>query len=147
PLFVFCPQLNSTCSLKSSNFESLINSGPFPGEISSPFSTFQTFSGFGSLIFQPVRSFPLNSWMGFPHFGGLLRFKAGARSPVHCQLLPSGPFTLPERLLPAKVPSKTKSACAPSSSFGETNVSLPFETSSFGSARAFPQRHTNCALK
>src|SRR5215467_16151276 len=145
PLLDCSPQLNSTCSLKSSYFPSLISSGPFPGEISSPFSTFQTFSAFGSLIFHPVRSFLLKSSMGFPHFGGLVRTKAGARRPVHCQVLPSGPFTVPDNSLPAKVPSKTKSVCAPSSSFGETNVSFPFESSAFGKGRAFPQRPTNCA--
>src|SRR5215472_2308128 len=147
PLFAFSPQLNSTCSLKSSYFPSFVSSGPFPGVISSPFSTFQTFSEFGSLIVQPVRSFLLNSSIGFPHFAGFVRTNAGAACPVHCHVLPSGPFTVPDKFLPASAPSKTKSARAPSSSFGETKVSFPFESSAFGSGRAFPQRPTNCATK
>src|SRR5215831_17334937 len=147
PLLALSPQLNSTCSLKSSYFPSLINSGPFPGVISSPFSTFQTFSAFGSLMCQPVRSFLLNSSTGFPHFGGFVRTNAGARSPVHCHVLASGPFTVPERVFPFNVPSKIMSACAPSSSFGETKVSFPLESSAFGSARALPHRPTNCATR
>src|SRR5215467_2793131 len=109
PLLDCSPQLNSTCSLKSSYFPSLISSGPFAGEISSPFSTFQAFSAFGSLIFQPVRSFLLNNSIGFPHFGDFVRNNAGARSPVHCHVLPSGPFTVPDKLFPRNVPSKTRS--------------------------------------
>src|SRR5215469_8884481 len=145
PLLDCSPQLNSTCSLKSSYFPSLINSGPLPGVISSSFSTFQTFSELGSLILQPVRSFLLNNSMGFPHFGCFVRTNVGARSPDHRHVLPSGPFSVPDKVCPFKVPSKIKSASAPSSSLGETNVSLPFESSAFGSGRALPQRPTNCA--
>src|SRR5215467_14737410 len=147
PLLDCSPQLNSTCSLKSSYFPSLISSGPFPGGISLLFSTFQTFSAFGSLMCQPVRSFLLNSSMGFPHFGGFERANAGARSPVHCHVLPSGPFTVPDKVFPLSVPSKTMFDCAPSSSLGETNPSFPFDSSAFGSVRAFPQRPTNCATR
>src|SRR5215472_16816048 len=147
PLLDCSPQLNSTCSLKSSYFASLISSGPFPGVISSPFSTFHTFSALGSLMCQPVRSFLLKRSIGFPHFGGFERTNTGARWPVHCHVLPSGPFTVLDRVFPFNVPSKIMSACAPSSSFGETTVSFPFESSAFGSGRALPQRPTNCATR
>src|SRR2546429_4792296 len=69
--------------------------------------------------------------MGGPHFGARVRVKAGARSPVHCHVLPSGPFTVPDKILPVQVPSKTMSAFAPSSSFGEINIRRPFESSAF----------------
>src|SRR5271157_6274888 len=126
PLLEFSPQLNSTCSLKSSNLESLINSGPLPGEVNAPFSTFQTAEGFGLSIFHPVRSFPLNSGIGFPHFGLPVLFRSGARSPVHVQVPPSGPVKVPDSCLPVSVPSKTQSALLSSSSLGETNVRWPF---------------------
>src|SRR5882762_4126441 len=42
PLLEVVPQLNSTCNWKSSNLESLISSGPFPGLTKLPFSTFHT---------------------------------------------------------------------------------------------------------
>src|SRR5437016_10787881 len=73
--------------------------------------------------------------MGGPHFGARVRVKAGARSPVHCHVLPSGPFTVPDKILPVQVPSKTMSAFAPSSSFGEINIRRPFESSAKGRRR------------
>src|SRR2546429_2485846 len=74
--------------------------------------------------------------MGGPHFGARVRVKAGARSPVHCHVLPSGPFTVPDKILPVQVPSKTMSAFAPSSSFGEINIRRPFESSAFGDRKS-----------
>src|SRR5262249_44676624 len=88
-----------------------------------------------------------NSSIGFPYFAGFVRINAGAACSVHCYVLLSGPFTVPDKFLLASAFSKTKSACAFSSSFGETKVSFPFESSVFGSGRAFSQRPTNCAIK
>ena len=96
-------------------------------------------------IFQPVRSFPLKSRMGFPHLGVAARFKLGARLPDHCQVLPSGPLTVPDKRLPVSVAVKIMSAGLDSSSLGETKVSWPFEISTFGSGREFPQRPTMSA--
>src|SRR5882757_11416188 len=65
---------------------------------------------------------------------------AGARLPTQCQVVPSGPLTVPVRALPVSFPSKTRSVLLSSSSFGETKVSLPSATSTLGIGRALPQR-------
>src|SRR6266446_3118838 len=141
PLLEFAPQLHSTCNLKSSNLESLINSGPFPGLTKLSSSTFHTVVPVPAIL-HPVRSFPLNKGIGFPHFGALSRFRAGALWPVHCQGFPSGPVVVPDNIFPTSVPSKTISSGRSSSSLGETKVRWPFESSTLGSGRAFPQRLT-----
>src|SRR5467141_3856362 len=142
PLLEFAPQLNSTCNLKSSNLESLINSGPFPGLTKLPSSIFHTVVPVPAIL-HPVRSFPLNKGIGFPHFGALFLFKAGALWPVHCQVVPSGPVVVPDRVVfLTSVPSKTISSARSSSSLGETNVRRPFDSSTLGSGLAFPQRLT-----
>src|ERR1700758_5399266 len=146
PLFESGPQLNSTCSLKSSNFRSLMSSGPLPGVVSKPFSTFHDFDASVEDWCQPVKSLPLKSAIPDSHAGAAERFSDGARRPVQFQVLPSGPFTVPERVLPSSFPSNVRSSFAPSSSFGETNFTCPFEDSAEGSGRAFPQRPTNSAL-
>src|ERR1700747_572551 len=145
PLFEVGPQLNSACNLKSSNFWSLINSGPSPGVISSPFSTFHSLFP-GPLIFQPLKSFPLNSATGLPPFCGDFLSSDGARPPVHSQVAPFVPFTFPDSVFPVSKPSNTMSTGKFSSSFGETNVNFPFDNSALGSGRAFPQRPTNSAF-
>src|ERR1700730_995159 len=147
PLLELAPQLKSTCSWKSSNLASWMSSGPSPGVISAPSWTLQTEDELGLSILQPVRSFPLNNEMGFPHFENLLPVKAGALWPVHGHVLPSGPVVVPERTLPVSVPSKTMSSVRSSSSLGETNLRCPLESSTFGSGRAFPQRPTMRALR
>src|SRR5882672_8402790 len=142
PLLELAGQLNSTCNLKSWNLESLISSGPFPGLTKLPFSTVHTAAP-GSSIFHPARSFPLNNWMGFPHSGTALLFRAGALWPVHCHVVvPFGPVVVPDRMLPTSVPSKTISSGRSSSSLGETKVRWPFEDSTLGSGLALPQRLT-----
>src|SRR5467141_374456 len=145
PLLEFAAQLNSTCNLKSSNLESLISSGPFPGLTKSPFSTFHTVVP-GPAIFHPVKSLPLNKGIGLPHFGALLLFSDGAFWPVHFQVVPFGPFTVPDRIFPTSVPSKTMSSGRSSSSLGETKVRCPFEISTLGSGLALPQRPTISAF-
>src|SRR6266576_119311 len=149
PLLELAAQLNSTCNLKSSNLESLITSGPFPGLTKLPSSTFHKLVPVPAIL-HPVRSFPLNKEIGFPDFGALSRFRAGALWPVHCQGVPSGPVVVPDSVFPMSVPSKTISSGRSSSSLGETKVRRPFERSTLGSARAFPQRLTmrafNCPL-
>src|SRR5258706_7165532 len=80
--------------------------------------------------------------MGFPHFGALSRFRAGALWPVHCQGVPSGPVVVPDNIFPTRVPSKTMSSGRSSSSLGEMKVRRPFERATLGSGRAFPQRLT-----
>src|SRR5215469_16314178 len=145
PLFEFSAQLNSTCNLKSSNFESLISSGPFPGVIKAPSSTFHTLVGWGLSVRQPVRSLPLNSGMGCPHFGFPLLFSAGARRPVQVQGVPSGPVVVPESRSLVSDPSNTISSLRSSSSLGETNRMWSPETETCGRGRAFPHRLTNCA--
>src|SRR5260370_13584101 len=141
PLLEVAPQLNSTCSLKSSNLESLISSGPFPGLTKLPFSTFHTVVP-GPAIFHPVKSLPLNNGIGLPHFGAPLLFSDGAFCPVHFQVVPFGPFTVPDRIFPASVPSKIISSRRSSSPFRENKVRRPFEISTLGSGLAFPQRPT-----
>src|SRR5579864_1654169 len=133
------------CNLKSSNLESLISSAPCPGLTSFPSSTVHAPSGLGLSILHPVRSFPLNNWIALPHFGALVLCRVGALRPVHCHGVPSCPVVVPERVLPTSLPTKTMSSFRSSSSFGETNVRLPFEISILGSGRAFPQRLTICA--
>src|SRR6266436_2681370 len=145
PLLEFAAQLNSTCNLKSSNLESLISSGPFPGLTKLPFSTFHTAVP-GPSILHPVKSFPLNNGIGFPHFATLFPFSAGALWPVHCQLVPFGPVVVPDSVCPTSVPSKTISSGRPSSSFGETKVRRLFDSTTLGSGRAFPQRPTISAF-
>src|SRR6266404_5063058 len=145
PLFEVGPQLNSACNLKSSNFRSLINSGPSPGVISSPFSTFHSLFP-GPLVFHPAKSFPLNKATGLPHLGGDFLSRDGARSPDHSQVAPFVPFTFPDSVFPVSKPSKTMSTGRPSSSLGETNVNFPFDNSTLGSGRAFPHRPTNSAF-
>src|SRR6266481_6533101 len=145
PLLEFAPQLNSTCNLKSSNLESLINSGPFPGLTKLPSSTFQTAVP-GPAIFHPVKSLPLNSGIGLSHFGSLLLFSDGAFCPVHFQIVPFGPFTVPARIFPTSVPSKTMSSGRSSSSFGETKMRWPLKISTLGSGLALPQPPTRSAF-
>src|ERR1700676_5306794 len=141
PLLEVGPQLNSTCNLKSSNLESLISSAPFPGLTKLPSSTFHTVVPVLD-IFHPVRSLPLNKGIGLPHFDEPFGFSAGAFTPVHCHSVPSGPVVVPERILPRSVPSKTISSGRSSSSFGETKVRRPFESSTLGSGLACPPRLT-----
>src|SRR5450432_1069396 len=145
PLFEVDPQLNSTCNLKFSNFESLISSGPLPGVTSVPFPTVHAV-GPTPLGFQPVKSFPLNKVMGFPHFGAFVSFNAGAGRPVNFQGPFFGPLIVPARVLPLTVALKTMSAGVSSSALGETKISWPLEISTLGSGRAFPQRPTICAV-
>src|SRR5438445_292080 len=129
PLLEVVRQLNSTCNLKSSNFEALISSGPFPGLTKLPFSTFHTVVP-GPAIFHPVKSLPLNNGIGLPHF----------------QVVPFGPFTVPDRIFPTSVPSKTMSSVRSNSSLGETKVRRPLEISTLGSGLALPQRPTISAF-
>src|SRR5260370_14410605 len=145
PLLEFVPQLNATCNLKSSNLESLISSGPFPGLTNLPFSTFDTVVP-GPAIFHPVKSLPLNNGIGLHHFAALLLFRNGAFCPAHFQVVPFGPFTVPDKIFPTSVPSKTMSSGRSSSSLEETKVSRPSESSTFGSGLAFPQRPTMSAF-
>src|ERR1700743_3915127 len=80
--------------------------------------------------------------MGLPHVCVPFLSSAGALSPTHCQVFPSGPFTVPDRVLPTSLPSNTMSLLLPSSSFGETKVRVPFEISTLGRGRHFPHRPT-----
>src|SRR6266852_2857764 len=145
PLLALAPQLNSTCNLKSWNFCSLMISGPCPGLTSVPSSTFQVAVEFASLIFHPVRSFPLNREIGFPHLGLLSRWRSGALTADHVQRAPLGPVSVPERAFPSGFPTKIRSVDEPSSSLGETKVISRSETSTLGIGRAFPHRPTICA--
>src|ERR1700689_4788271 len=146
PLFDPGAQLNSMCNLKSSNFASVISSAPCPGLTNVSFSTFHFADAAGSLGVHPLKSFPLNNCVGFPHFGSLVLFSDGALSPVHCHGVPSGPVVVPTSMLPDRLPSKTMSSFLSSSSLGEMKVTVPFESSNFGSGRACPQRLTLRAL-
>src|SRR5882762_298989 len=134
PLLEVAPQLNSTCNLKSSNLESLISSGPFPGLTKLPPTTFHTEVSAPSIL-HPLISFTFN---------------AGALWPIHFQVVPSGPVVVPDRVVfLTRVPSKTISSARSSSSLGDTNVRRPFDSSTLGSVLAFPQRLTiwafNCS--
>src|ERR1700741_3226178 len=100
PLFDSAAQLNSTCSLKSSNFELLISSGPLPGVVSNPSTTFQDLAASFAEGCQPVKSLPSKSATGEPQAGSAARFSEGARRPDQSHVLPSGPFTVPERAFP-----------------------------------------------
>src|SRR5260370_28635815 len=126
--------------------ELLISSGPSPGVISAPFSTFHAGDVPGLSSCQPVKSFRLKRGIAADQLGGLVLLRAGAPWPVHCQGLPSGPLVVPERIFPASAPSKTRSTLLPSSSLGETNFRRPFDSSALASGRAFPQRPTISAL-
>src|ERR1700730_10338513 len=141
PLLELGVQLNSTCNLKSPKLESLISSGPLPGLTKLLFSTFHT-AVLGPAILHPVKSFPLNNGIGFPDFGAVNSCRAGALWPIHCQVVPFGPVVLPDSVFPTSVPSKVISSGRSSSSLGETKVSRPFDSSTLGSGRAFPQRPT-----
>src|SRR5260370_17121357 len=141
PLLALAPQLNSTCNLKSWNFCSLMISGPCPGLISVPSATFQV-TEFASLIFHPVRSFPLNREIGFPHLGLPFRWRSGALTADHVHRAPLGPVSVPERAFPSGFPTKIRSVDEPSSSLGETKVISRSETSTLGIGRAFPHPPT-----
>src|SRR5258706_964706 len=104
PLLEVAPQLNSTCNWKSSNLESLISSGPFPGLTKLPFSTFHTVVP-GPAIFHPVKSLPLNNGVGLPHFGALLLFSNGSFLPIPLQLVSFVTYTVPDIPFPASVHS------------------------------------------
>src|SRR6266851_8563023 len=121
-------------------------SGPCPGLTSVPFSTVHAPAGLGLSMCQPVRSFPLNNEIGFPHFGTPVLCNGGALRPVHRHGVPSGPVVVPDRVLPTSLPSKSISFFRSSSSLGEIKETAPFQRSIFGSGRAFPQRLTICAL-
>src|ERR1700678_1504678 len=146
PLFDPGAQLNSMCNLKSSNFASVISSGPCPGLTSVPSSTFHIAVAFGSLGCHPLRSLPLNNWIGLPQFGSRLLFRSGALWPVHCQGVPSGPVVVPISVFPDNLPTKTMSSLLSSSSLGETNRICPWESSIFGNGRGCPHRLVSRAL-
>src|SRR5579872_582076 len=133
------------CNLKSVNLSVLISSGPCPGLTRIPFSTVHLAAALGSLMVHPLRSLPSNSCTDFPHFGARSLWRLGARTPVHCHGVPSGPVVVPESLSPESLPSKTMSSFLSSSSFGETNRMWPFEISTLGSGRGCPQRLVNRA--
>src|SRR5271155_5912023 len=95
PLLAWTPQLNSICSLKSSNLEVLRRSGPLPSFTNVPSSAFQEASLLRLRGTQPVRSLPLNNVTGCPHLGEVFRLSSGARTPFHCQTAPAGSVTVP----------------------------------------------------
>src|SRR6202035_678582 len=121
------------CNLKSLNLASLINSGPCPGLVNTPFSTVHATLEPGSLIFHPAKSFPQNTATGFAHRGERDLFSEVARRPVQVHGVPSCPVVVPTSILPESLPSKTMSSFRSSSSLGETKVTVPFESSNFGS--------------
>src|SRR5579871_5926473 len=95
PLFAMGPQLNSTCSLKSWNFEVVAISEPLPCMTSVPSSTLQLLARVGSTNVQPARSLPSNNGMGAPHLGARFRAKSGALRPVHRHEAPLGVVAVP----------------------------------------------------
>src|SRR5207249_7015037 len=99
-----CPQLNSTCSLKSSNLELLMISGPGSLATSVPSSIVQRSFRLGSLNRQPVKSLPLNKVTGMPHWGVPWRFNAGAFTPVQAQEVPLGLVAVPTSRPPTSFP-------------------------------------------
>src|SRR5436305_2299105 len=123
-----------------------MSAAPRYGVVSVPSLTVHLALALGSLGVHPLRSLPLNSFMGSPHFGSPVLFRLGARTPVHCQGLPSGPVVVPANWSPTNLPLKIRSSFRSSSSLGETNVIWSPDISIFGSGRALPDRLTNWAL-
>src|SRR5262245_15291849 len=113
-----------------------------------PSSTLQHPLALSERSFQPVRSLPLKSWIGAPHFGFDLGLSAGARTPVHFSVAPSSPLVEPSSFAPISLPSKTRSTFIPSYCGGRLNLSFPSLNSICLIGRALPKRPTKrpCSL-
>src|SRR5215475_1366613 len=96
--------LNSRLSLKSWNFFSVIMSTQPLLLVIAPSSTLQHPLPFSERSFHPVRSLPLKSWIGAPHFVSSLGLSAGAGTPDHFSVAPSSPLVEPSSFAPLNLP-------------------------------------------
>src|SRR5215471_16154367 len=131
--------LNSRLSLKSLNFCSVMMSTQPLLLVISPSSTLQHPLPFSERSFHPVRSLPLKSWIGVPHFGLAVGLSAGARTPDHFSVAPSSPLVEPASFSPVKLPSKTRSTFWCSYCGGRLNLSFPSLNSICLIGRALPK--------
>src|SRR5690348_15113671 len=107
PLLELGPGLNSTCNLKSSNFEVEMISELFLSFTSVPCSIFQSGVPLALLNLQPSKFLPLNNRIGFPHSGTPSRLRLGALRPVHFQATPFASVAVPESWSPESSPSSS----------------------------------------
>src|SRR5262245_34396886 len=101
--------LNSRLSLKSRNFCSVMMSTQPLLLVIAPSSTLQHPLPFSERSFHPVRSLPLKSWIGAPHFGLASGLSWGAGTPDHFSVAPSSPLVDPSSFPPLNLPSKARS--------------------------------------
>src|SRR5262249_13358421 len=105
-----------------------------------PSSTLQHPLALSERSLQPVRSLPLKSWIGAPHFGLVLGLSAGARTPDHFSVAPSSPLVEPSSFSPVNLPSKTRSTFMCSYCGGRLNLSFPSLNSICWIGRALRKR-------
>src|SRR5256885_11703029 len=118
--------LNSRCSLKSVNFSPLMMSTQGTLLVSVPFAAAQQLPLSLLRSFQPVRSLPLNRWIGLPHFGGVVRVNSADRTPSQFNVFPSAPSVVPSSRLTFNRPLKTRSLEFGSYCTGTLKTSSPF---------------------
>src|SRR5690606_7242145 len=85
-----------------------------------------------------VRSLPLNSAIGCPHFGSAVRVRYGALMPVKLCVLPSLVVIFPRILSPESAPSNTRSRSDDSHCGGIAKPNLPLSKFTSEIGRALP---------
>src|ERR1039457_1715025 len=100
PLLPSSGQLNSMCSLKSSNLRVVFTFAPLDSLSSSPSFATQWLASAGSVGSHPVRSLPLKIGSAAVHAFGELRLSTGARTPARPANTLAPRFSTPVRLPP-----------------------------------------------
>src|ERR1039457_5464408 len=102
PLLPSSGQLNSMCSLKSSNLRVVFTFAPLDSLSSSPSFATQWLASAGSVGSHPVRSLPLKIGSAAVHAFGELRLSTGARTPARPANTLAPRFSTPVRLPPLR---------------------------------------------
>ena len=96
---------------------------------------------------HPVKSLPLNNWIGFPQTTGLSLFNNGALSPVNFCVFPDDVIIVPLSFPSAKTPSKTMSLSTASHCGGIEKLTFPSLKFTLAIGRALPPSATKYPTK
>ena len=96
---------------------------------------------------QPLKSFPLNNWIGFPQTTCLSLFNNGALSPVNFCVFPDEVTIVPVSFPSAKTPSKSMSLSTASHCGGIEKLTLPSLKFTLAIGRALPPSATKYPTK
>src|ERR1035438_8934467 len=102
PLLPSSGQLNSMCSLKSSNLRVVFRFAPLDTLSNSPSFATQWLASAGSVGSHPVRSLPLKIGSAALHALGGLRLSTGARTPARSANTSAPCFSTPASLPPLR---------------------------------------------